>query len=156
MLNISFRNFNIVEHCLSWWISGQGQRKNLPFYILWELWSTRNHQSFDGIPVNISCICSKILAWADAQVGKTHMDQRIRTWVPHIQTLYITCMFDGVTQAGNSGCGAWIMISLYSYYKCFLHGYNGTNTRAEILALLGVLWFTRTKLIQHIHIYGDS
>lgn len=38
----------------------------------------------------------------------------------------------------------------------YWYGGPGTNTRAEILALWGLLWFPKKKLLDCMQIYGDS
>lgn len=156
MLNVCCRVFNSMDQCLSWWIMRKGKKKSVPFYIIWELWEAQNHWIFNGTLVNIVCIYSKILAWVNAHVGEVQMDQGTKAPVPHPIILFRAGMFDGVVQVGKCGFGAWIRFSLHSYYKLLWQGDYGTNPRAEVLALWGLLWLTRIKQIHHIHIYGDS
>lgn len=42
------------------------------------------------------------------------------------------------------------------YSVVFWHGVRGTNTKAEVMALLGLLWFKHFVYIPFIHIHGNS
>lgn len=62
----------------------------------------------------------------------------------------------GSAQNPNCGCGAWLRISPTCHYKLYWYGGSGTNTRAEVIALWGLMWFTNHLRYDRIFIYGDS
>ena len=64
--------------------------------------------------------------------------------------------FDGVAQRNTCGCEFWIAISNELEYRIHWNAGSGTNTKAEAMALWGLLWFTNFFNIHDIHIYGDS
>jgi len=69
---------------------------------------------------------------------------------------YLIGFFDGAAQRNTCGCGFWISISNKLAYKTHWYGGSGTNTKAEAMALWGLLCFTNFLGIPAIHIYGDS
>jgi len=75
--------------------------------------------------------------------------------IPQI-TQFLAGYFDGATQLEGCGCGAQIDVSTSLRYKFYLCGGEGTNSRAEVLALWGLLYCARWLDIDSIHIFGDS
>jgi len=73
-----------------------------------------------------------------------------------MQMEYPMGFFDGVAQRNTYGCGFWIAISTDLSYRVYWNGGSNTNTRAEAMALWGLLSFHNFLGIPHIHIYGDS
>lgn len=65
-------------------------------------------------------------------------------------------LFNSVAQGGICGCGAWLRIRSWSLYKLCWSGGPNTDTGAEIMALRGLLWFSKRLQLDHIFIYGDS
>lgn len=64
--------------------------------------------------------------------------------------------FDGAAQQTNCGCGAWILLSPGCQYKLFWNGGSGTNMKAEVMALWGLLWWASYLCADKIWIVGDS
>lgn len=64
--------------------------------------------------------------------------------------------FYGAAQNQNCGCGAWLLLSRTCHYKLFWFGGSGTNTRAEVIALWGLMWFSNHLCVDRVLIYGDS
>lgn len=61
-----------------------------------------------------------------------------------------------MTQEYKCGCIAVLPMDRNLAYMLHWYGVLGTNTKAELMALWGLLWFTIGKHVHHIHIYGDS
>lgn len=69
---------------------------------------------------------------------------------------YPASFSDGVDQNNRCGCGALMIINPLCHYKIHWYGGHRSNTRAEIMALLGLLWLTKQLYIDKIWIFGDS
>jgi len=63
--------------------------------------------------------------------------------------------FDGPTQVGLCGCGEVLKLDRNSKYNLSWHGSSGTNTRAKIIALWGLLMFSKEKQLHNINIYSE-
>lgn len=64
--------------------------------------------------------------------------------------------FAGAALKESSGAGMFIQIDKNTRYSMWMGGRNGSNTRAELLALWGILSFAKIKTINIDRIYGDS
>ena len=47
--------------------------------------------------------------------------------------------FDGAEQEGHCGCGVFILVSEICHFHLFWNGSRGSNTKAEAMALAGLL-----------------
>lgn len=74
---------------------------------------------------------------------------------PH-QMSYIARYFDGAAQNSCCGCGAQLKLDTRCHYKIFQNGGPGTNTRAEVLDLWGLMWFARQLCVDRLTVFGDS
>jgi len=63
--------------------------------------------------------------------------------------------FDGAEKNGRCGCGVVLYIDAVVSYRIHWYEGMGTNTRAELVALWGLLLFIAEKQVSVIHIYGD-
>lgn len=54
------------------------------------------------------------------------------------------------------GCGVWLHVDQSCQYKIHWNGAPGTNMRAEVLALWGLLWFSGQLSIDTLFVYEDS
>ena len=68
----------------------------------------------------------------------------------------IVAHFDGAQQGGVCGAGMLIIIDKNLHYRFKMNIGPGTNTKAELLALWGLLHFAKTKDILPVIVYGDS
>lgn len=64
--------------------------------------------------------------------------------------------FDGAAQQGMSACGAFIKTSDEQSFEIHWNAGQGSNNRAEVVALAGLLSFCTFLDIPKFHIYEDS
>ena len=126
----NLKNIHIIAHWTKWCCRNKGVFEEQIFTSQWAvghiLKTWRGHKAIDGSPKDLS--------------------HRFR----QVEIHYPACFFDGAAQQQHSGCGAWLMISPTYLYKFHWFGGMGTNTRAEVLALWGLLWFFRKLYIDKL------
>lgn len=64
--------------------------------------------------------------------------------------------FDGACKQRHCGCGALIVIEPGRFYHFWWEGGRGTNNKANIIALWGILSCSRWLGLEIVHIYGDA
>lgn len=64
--------------------------------------------------------------------------------------------FDGATQNGICAYGVYITMNEHQAFNIFWNGGEGTNNKAEAIALSGLLYFSSFLNIPVLHIYRDS
>ena len=72
------------------------------------------------------------------------------------EQLGVIGFFDGAQQDGLCGAGMVIRIRNNLSYRLWMGVGKGTNTKAELLALWGLLYFAKKMNILDITILGDS
>lgn len=128
----------------------------LIFHTLWEVWTARNRLIFENQQPLGVLVIGKILAsnckfWPTKKVPCTARD-----FFDEGAFAYPLGYFDGAAQGGLCGAGMVLkLIADHEYHRMFLAGV-GTNTRAELLALWGLLSFARNLNIEQLFSLGDS
>ena len=64
--------------------------------------------------------------------------------------------FDGAANAGRCGDGMHILVDIFQHFRLHMGTGLGTNTRSELLALWGLLYFDLHKNFRNLHVRGDS
>jgi len=62
----------------------------------------------------------------------------------------------GAEQRGIYGCRVFILINESSHFSIHWNGGRGSNSKAEVMALAGLLYFCFFLDIRHVLIFGDS
>lgn len=73
-----------------------------------------------------------------------------------LEIVYPSGYFDGASQDHKCGCRFIIYIHPELSYHVHWGAGFGINTKAEVMALWGLLWSTKFLDIQNIHVLGDS
>ena len=73
-----------------------------------------------------------------------------------ISTVYPCAYFDGDAQHGTCACGVFIIIEEGQVYYIHWNGGDGTNNKAEVMALAGLLSICDFLGLQKLPIFGDS
>lgn len=69
---------------------------------------------------------------------------------------YTSGFSDGNSQQRRCSCGAFIVLEPGCYYHFWQEGGQGTNSRAEIIALWGVLLFAKWLRLEQLRVHGDA
>lgn len=64
--------------------------------------------------------------------------------------------FDGAEQNGSCGCGFLIMVNENFHFSIHWNGGKGSNSKAEVMAVVGLLKFCLFLDIQDVTVFGDS
>lgn len=126
----------------------------LPLVFIWEYWRARNCFIIQQIPVDASHIVQKVHSYYVADSGPWVRAQSISYHAPRCVSR--AGFFDGAEK--NGSCGARMVIQLEENHTFLLRmdvG-KGTNTRAKLLALWGLLYFSRYHEISMSLVLGDS
>ena len=124
--------------------------------LFWCIWCIKNKWIFEEDYNNPDNVCQKIIKlWGKfkiKQMSPTDSSKRLRPFEIH----YPTGFFDEASQQSRCGCGAWLMISPTCHYKIHWYRGRGSNMRAEILALWGLMWFASQLYLEKLWVFGDS
>ena len=64
--------------------------------------------------------------------------------------------FDGASKDGFCGVGMFLLLGNSSSFKLHMDVGRGSNTKDELLALWGLLFFSKQRMITYLQILGDS
>lgn len=144
------------EACLSWWLQRGETVRPIPILFHWNIWVTRNRKIFEGTLRNPSITAFQIIfSWEQLKPISKPSANLSKRLTPRA-ICYPLGYFDGTSHHSICGCGAWLLVSPDCHYKIFWNGGVGTNTKAEVLALWGLLWFANHLYMDKIWIIGDS
>ena len=134
-LHIDTLVYYLTEDCLKWWINRGELVRVIPILFHWHIWCTRNKKLFEDIPCQPLLTAHKIVNTWDllkiAYKPPPDLSRRMHPYETHFPIGY----FDGASQHSIYGCGVWLKISPECHYKIFWNGGNGSNMKAEVLAI---------------------
>lgn len=116
----------------------------------------RNSVLFEDHTLTFASACSFLLHFL-SDVPILNRRPRLRLlFSPQVDVGRPYGFFDGVAQCGARGAGGLLLISQLEYYEISLYIGKGSNTRAELLALGGLLFFARHLNLTYLQVFGDS
>ena len=124
--------------------------------ILWAVWRERNRCTFQDVVSDPDRERLKALSSLHAY---GHLQKKKNIWVCHIlweEQLGVIGFFDGAQEDGLCGAGMVIRIRNNLFYRLWMEADKETNTKAELLALWGLLYFAKKMNILDITILRDS
>lgn len=143
-LNIApSRQHHSLESCLYYWYNSQQQHHSLPFDILWSIWRSRNDLIFQRKVAVVREDVIKTVAYF-SKVGLTkRRTNRRQSRFKYIWNDFPVGFFDGACSHRKWVYDSFIVLEPSNYYHFSWEGRYGTNSRAEIIALWGVLIFAK-------------
>lgn len=120
------------------------------------LWCGRKRFLFQAVPLNDDAIVLKVLSLCSYGIQSNSLCRgRIIRFSE--QTVDETVgFFDGVALNGECGVGMVIKMAGNICFQLYMKVGKGSNNRAELLALWGLLHFASLRGIVLQHIMGDS
>lgn len=156
-------DFHSLGDCLESWSHLPVECKELPYFMIWEVWRTRNLCIFEDVKPFRAGLCFKIIAayreftnTVKPVVGMNTRQLKNRLSPP---ILVFPCgFFDGAATCrnGTGGSGATLHFTCSITVHLWLNLGMGTNTRSEVCALWLLLYWARLRGIHSLVTFGDS
>lgn len=149
-------NIENTKDFIAWWNMKKVNYRNIRGLFHWAICCDKNKWIFREVrcyPIGTGTIIlhqSDRLGTVPKPLGD--LSRRMRP----VEIIYNSIFFDGASQQHRCGCGAWLMLTSNCHYKIYWFRGIGTNMRAEILALRGLLWFASQLCIEDFRVFGDS
>eukprot|EP00253_Pinus_taeda_P024795 PITA_24795 len=140
------------------WCSEQNESWRTIFIIAWwSIWKWRNNSIFNGCNSPFLDIFLNIVSLYEALPQKSLKKNKSASRdLSEDPSFYPRAYFDGVEQLGSCGCGAIIMVNENIQFSAHRNGGKGTNSKAEAMALAGLLKLCIFLNIQDVLVFGDS
>lgn len=138
------------------WFSNKPKYPNLILFILWGIWCAQNSILFWDITilVNIIAACISANFWEYYHPPKFRLT---KSGTFQEDTFpFPLGYFDSAEQFGMCGASAVLKLNHSHSFHLYVRVGMGTNTRAELLALWTLLWFTNRMQVHSLHVFGDS
>lgn len=140
------------------WCSRQKETWRRIFILsLSSIWKWRNSNIFNGTKSTCSEIIVKIAAAFEALPQKSISQKKV-AYAGQIKecSSFPKAFFDGAEQQGFCGCGFLIMTNENTHFSIHWNRGIGSNSKAEAMALAGLLKFCLFLDLQQISVFGDS
>lgn len=146
----------MVECCLQVWFREHKAYRALSLYIFLGIWKARNTLIFEHKVPDVQETCIRI-SFDFLEKGLVTMTQNTRhITLRDVWDNFPVGFFDGAAQAEICGSGMVIYLIPHEYYCFKWHSGQGTNTRAKLLALWGILYCATWTGLDEIDFFGDS
>ena len=124
--------------------------------LIWEVWRSRNAYIFQDIPVFVHSTFSKVCFSPSfpVQCNRGRICRSVKP-CPIIQAGNMG-YFDEAAKDGMCGAGMLLCLENSSTFKLRMDAGRGCNTKAELLALWGLLYFASLRMVPNLKILGDS
>ena len=130
---------------------------HFPILVCWTLWRARNNVIFESSRPSSSNIINWItLLFSQYPALETKKKRCSQPRTTPVITYQNIGTFDGVEQGGICGGGGTLTFSDGRVFHFKVGLGAGTNTRAELLSILSLLWATKLLHCDEIQIFGDS
>lgn len=128
---------------------------------IWNIWKWHNQIIFESKREPYSYVIESILCLYGALNRSLDRHQRpkvVKGMYHQTNAVYgfPRAYFDGAAQNNICACGVYIITQEDQAIELYWNGSPGTNSKAEIMALAGLIYFSDFLGIQNLHIYGDS
>lgn len=123
---------------------------------IWEVWRSRNDCIFQDKLVSYLSTMSRVCSSPHfpEQSSRSQFCRSVEN-SPIIQVGNVG-YFDGATKYGLCGDGMYLLLGNSSSFKLPMDVGRGSNTKTELLALWGLLFFANQRMITDLQILGDS
>jgi hypothetical protein len=127
--------------CPQVWVKDRPNMVELPIFIMWDIWLTRNNYIFEGIRPDPEVTSLKNLAFFQKyHIDKfVNVDSSFKFSSPNLQSNISMGCFDGASSCGICGVGLILKFSQKHSFHSFFTGGRGSNTESELQALWGLL-----------------
>jgi len=138
------------------WYKKVRNHKELPVFICWGVWRTRNYMIFENKSQNSSMVFNRILDVYNESYKEKVFKRNRAIRQPSLIDVIVVGYFDGAALLGQCGGGMCLNLNQSHSFHLWMGSGTGTNTRAKLLALWGLLRFATNIGIVSIQVFGDS
>ena len=144
-----------LENSFSNWFQNDVSYNLLRIFISWSIWLTRNQAIFlETKPIALICGIRGINLFKDYE---TINNRKFKKNCPLVDvSSAVVGYFDGASNLNHCGCGMVLVLNKDHFFNLCMGGSLGSNTKAELLSLFGLLHFASLIVISDISVYGDS
>ena len=112
----------------------------LPIFIPWAIWIMRNKSIFESIIPNVNQCSIQSISLFKEFSSKSQLKKQKLLYKPIPVSFSVLGFFDGSSADGCWGSGLSVKINENHYFKLWMGGDKGSNTKVELLGLWGVLF----------------
>lgn len=124
---------------------------------VWCIWKWRNKVIFNGKTPHLMDIFSSISSiFESIPQSSPKMPLQKECGIQQAQSVIPRAFFDGAEQEGQCGCRVHIVVNELCSFQLFWNGGSGSNSKAEAMALAGLLHFCLFLNLQGVSIFDDS
>lgn len=149
--------FSSIREAFLWWSNLRQDGRSIPLVTIWCIWKSRNQALFHNRKVIIALIIDFVLALLPS--GKNPQNLHSSKKQLHCSLdldVLPRAYFDGAAANGFCARGIFIIPCVDQSIKIFWNGGKGSNNKAEVMALAGLLYFCDFLGISGLHIFGVS
>jgi hypothetical protein len=145
-----------LENNLQLWINKNKSLKALPSFTCWGIWCYRNSLLFNNKVHPLEILVNKIIfSFQEHQKQPREKYARTISDLPMTKIL-VKGFFDGAAQWGVCGAGFVLHVNQSSFFRGWMVGGVGTNTKVEMLGLWVLLSLALKLEMDCLQVYGDS
>lgn len=146
-----------ISDAFFWWSQQKVIWRPLFIICLWSIWKARNNSIFNIIICSPVDIFSKVVLSYESLPSKApKVKGDVLPSGPQDIPSFPCAFFDGAERRGICGCRVFILINDSCHFSIHWNGGKGSNSKAEAMALAGLLYFWSFLDIRHVSIFGDS
>lgn len=150
-------SFPSIMEAFDWWGKMEFDWRPIPLLTLWAIWKWRNGALFHSRKENYVSIYESIISQYNAcLISNNLLRYGGKMEISLEPSGDPRAYFDGATQNCYCACGVYIILMEGHHIDIFWHGGKGTNNKAEVMALAGLLIFCDYLNIHDMQIFGDS
>lgn len=123
------------------WVQLHCQHKEFPSFLCWGIWRAKNSSISEGKLARVHSTCINIIGLFNEYFKLVAQKGKILVPSLTLPEDGFFGFFDGAKANNSRGCGMVVQINATSSFQIWMGAGIGTNTRAELLALWGLLLF---------------
>jgi len=154
-ISISWSKMNMSENILQWFLTFPHHRI-VTFVVLWRILHYKINILFEDCSRNEHSLCLRIVS----DIKEIPSDYTYSPCDFLLNPIYFDKraigFFNGVAARGECGVGIELRLNGSHYYRIFLAIGPGSNTKAKLLVIWGLLSFASYLHISEIMVDGDS
>lgn len=134
---------NSLLECVQMWLKHNWRFKELPLFISWEIWKSRNALIFEDQFSSPSLVCSRAISHFLEFCSLSAGPKRRLIKSPLLNWSLPVGFFDGANKNSLGGADILLHINCGHICKLWMSTSLGSNNKAKLLACWGLLWFAR-------------